>query len=239
MLRTITFDCWNTLIYIADPAATFAHRSDRVWRALKRQGQEVPPDLLARELSETWEYTLRQQYESGLDFPPYAHIQRLVERFQLKNEPGSFEELYRAYTEALLEEPPLMVEGAAEVLASLAGGYKLGLVCNTGSTPGTVLRQIFKRFQIDRFFNDMVFSNEVGAAKPNPVIFQRALENLDTAPENALHVGDDPVTDIRGAHDAGMRTVWFDRRNSPLTPPYDRRVRSLLEIPALLGEGKM
>lgn len=234
MLRTITFDCWNTLIYLTDPVATFRHRAEKVQQALKRLGQELPLALLTAEMKEIWEYTLRQQYDRGMDFPPHAQVRKLVENHNLKSDPDSFKEVYRAYTEALLDDPPQVVEGAVEVLEELGRSFKLGLICNTGSTPGSVIRTLFKSFGLFDSFDNLVFSNETGVAKPNTEIFKTALKNLETEAENALHVGDDPITDVTGAHRAGMKTIWFDQRGSSLSPPYDWRVSSLLEIPALL-----
>ncbi|NPV90929.1 MAG: HAD family hydrolase [Firmicutes bacterium] len=236
MLRTITFDCWDTLIYLVDPVATFRNRTDRVWKVLQRHGCEAPVEKLLAEVKEVWDHTLKQQYESGLDFPPQSQVQGLMERFQLKNDHETFQELYRAYTEALLDLPPRLMDGAVEVLEELKAGYRLGLICNTGATPGTVVRRVFGQFGIDRFFDTLIFSNEVGVAKPNPEIFKLALANLDTAPGDALHVGDDPVTDIGGGHRAGMKTAWFNHRNRTQSPPCDWRISSLREIPSLLKE---
>lgn len=57
-------------------------------------------------------------------------------------------------------------------------------------------------------------AREHGAAKPDPGIFLAACERLGCAPAEVLHVGDDPELDVLGAHRAGLRTVWINRRGA-------------------------
>jgi len=74
---------------------------------------------------------------------------------------------------------------------------------------------------------------EVGAAKPDPALFERALAAGHTPAHRAVHVGDDPVRDIAAARDVGMATVWVNRgaREWPgeLAPP-DLTVGDLYEL---------
>ncbi len=60
-------------------------------------------------------------------------------------------------------------------------------------------------------FRFSVSAVEVGVAKPDPAIFHHACARLGIEPGNVLHVGDDPLADVLGARDAGMRTVWLNR----------------------------
>jgi putative hydrolase of the HAD superfamily len=57
-------------------------------------------------------------------------------------------------------------------------------------------------------------AREHGAAKPDRGIFHAACERLGFAPHEVLHVGDDPELDVLGAHRAGLRTCWINRRGS-------------------------
>ncbi|MEO8012355.1 MAG: HAD family hydrolase, partial [Dokdonella sp.] len=69
-----------------------------------------------------------------------------------------------------------------------------------------------ERIGLHGHFRFSVSASEVGVAKPAPDIFHHACERLGIAPEHVLHVGDDPLADVVGARDAGMRTVWLDRQ---------------------------
>jgi FMN hydrolase / 5-amino-6-(5-phospho-D-ribitylamino)uracil phosphatase len=60
-------------------------------------------------------------------------------------------------------------------------------------------------------FAHHIAARDIGSAKPDPRIFLAAAERLGVAPENILHVGDDPALDVVGAREAGMRTAWINR----------------------------
>jgi putative hydrolase of the HAD superfamily len=85
---------------------------------------------------------------------------------------------------------------------------------------------------IMQLVDDVVTSAEVGAAKPEPRVFQRALALVGVGPDAALHVGDKVDNDVAGAAAAGIRGVLVQRVGEP--PSGVEAVRSLLELPALL-----
>jgi putative hydrolase of the HAD superfamily len=78
----------------------------------------------------------------------------------------------------------------------------------------------------------VVTSAEVGAAKPSPRVFERALAVAGVEPAEALHVGDKVDNDIEGAAAAGIRGVLLQREGDP--PAGVESIRSLGELPALL-----
>jgi putative hydrolase of the HAD superfamily len=78
----------------------------------------------------------------------------------------------------------------------------------------------------------VVTSADVGAAKPDPRIFRRALELAGARPENAVHVGDSVAGDVEGARAVGVRAVLLQRAGEP--PAGVDHIRSLVELPSLL-----
>ena len=64
-------------------------------------------------------------------------------------------------------------------------------------------------------FAAVVCSEDVGAYKPAPVMFTRALAALRLAPHEVLHIGDSLRTDIAGARALGIRTAWINRHGAP------------------------
>lgn len=69
-----------------------------------------------------------------------------------------------------------------------------------------------QRMGLHSLFMHMISAREVGMAKPDPGIFLHACERLRVAPQQVLHVGDDPDLDVQGARAAGLRTAWLNRR---------------------------
>lgn len=72
-----------------------------------------------------------------------------------------------------------------------------------------------ERIGLHLHFAHRICARDVGAAKPDVRIFLAAAETLGVAPENILHVGDDPELDVVGAREAGMRTAWINRSRHP------------------------
>jgi putative hydrolase of the HAD superfamily len=103
-------------------------------------------------------------------------------------------------------------------------------------TPGEVVRQVLAQSKLLPLFQVLTFSDECGIRKPAPAIFRRTLEALGVPPEDAVHVGDDPVLDVEGARDAGMRVIQATpdgRATAPVKP--DAVIRQLGDLPAALG----
>jgi putative hydrolase of the HAD superfamily len=78
----------------------------------------------------------------------------------------------------------------------------------------------------------VVTSAEVGVAKPDRAIFERALELAGAQAADSMHVGDSLENDVAGARSAGIRPVLVAREGPP--PEGIEAVRSLAELPALL-----
>ena len=96
-------------------------------------------------------------------------------------------------------------------------GLRLGLVSNAFD-PGWLLHRDLAQMGIAERIDYAVFSSEVGKRKPHPEIFERALEALEVAPDEALFVGDRLYEDVRGAAEVGMTTVqavWFRADEHP------------------------
>jgi putative hydrolase of the HAD superfamily len=88
---------------------------------------------------------------------------------------------------------------------------------------------------LTELFDDAVSSAEAGVAKPDPVIFTRALARIGVAPQDAWHVGDDLDADVGGALAAGLEPVLIDRSRGVTARPGVRVIASLTELPTLLA----
>ncbi len=90
-----------------------------------------------------------------------------------------------------------------------------------------------KRSGIHRWFTGHVTARGAGAAKPDARIFTRLLAEAGVEAQQVLHIGDDPVTDVAGAMQAGIQAVWLNRdaRAWPQgLPPPPRTITTLAEI---------
>ena len=142
-----------------------------------------------------------------------------------------FEETIAGYIEPVLRLPPALQPGAAEAVRALAArGITLGIVSNTGRTPGVVLRRVLERHDLLRHFSVVSYSDEVGYRKPDAEIFRRTLAALGIEAAQAAHVGDNPVADVRGAQGVGMRGVHYASQGKAGAPHADLVVTHLGEL---------
>jgi putative hydrolase of the HAD superfamily len=98
-----------------------------------------------------------------------------------------------------------------EVSGVLAELGELGVARVVVSNWDVSLRAVLDRTGLTPLLDGIVISAEVGAAKPDPAIFERALAVAGAPAEEAVHVGDTPDVDVAGALAAGLRAIHLDR----------------------------
>lgn len=108
-------------------------------------------------------------------------------------------------------------------------GFRTGMVSNATE----LARSVLENLDMERLFDFVVISDEVGVRKPDPRIFRIALDHAGTAPSRTVFLGDKPATDIMGAARAGLRGILVDRND---TFPDSRfvRIRSLDGLRSLM-----
>jgi putative hydrolase of the HAD superfamily len=129
------------------------------------------------------------------------------------------------------------VERNRNLLVLLRGRYKLGIVSNFYGN----LDRVCEDLGILDLFFCIVDSSHVGVVKPDPRIFQAALDRMSIRPEQAVFVGDNPGRDMEGAKGVGMPHVWLagedTKRRSPCCPG-DPVIPSLDRLEPLLLDGQ-
>ena len=138
---------------------------------------------------------------------------------------------HSAYSNSLTVTPEVM--STLEELR--ASGYRMGLVSNISLRPALV-REDLDRLRLARFLDATVFSSEIGFRKPDPRIFQTALERLGSDSTETVFIGDRLLDDIGGARAVGMRAVQtrqFRQEENPDVVP-DAVIDHLSELPGEL-----
>ncbi len=115
-------------------------------------------------------------------------------------------------------------------------GFRLALITNG---PAAMQRDKLARFPLEPYFDTVIIEGVFGAGKPDPRVFQHALEVTGAKPHEAWHVGDNLYADIGGAQKAGVHGVWIHRdrlelRDDHPTRP-DRVIAHLHELREALG----
>jgi putative hydrolase of the HAD superfamily len=236
----VTFDCWNTLLYEADWETAMARRVEELRIAAREAGCEVGSDDARRAFDAAWGRHLALWRDGVASGSREIALWGLAELGVRDPEPAAFAHLIQLFEELSHSGQVLALEGAAQTLAVLQeAGVRCALVCDTGLTPGRVVRGHLDRLGLLRPLASQIFSDEVGVPKPDPRVFRAALAPLGVEPERALHVGDLRRTDVVGARALGMTAVRIRDRHdddSGLVEA-DHVVASHGELRALLGLG--
>ena len=201
-------------------------------RTFNEMGVPVNDALIAR-----YSAINRSQWEL-LEEGVLTREEVLVCRFELLFEelglPHSGEAACRRYEELLCEGHWFM-PGAERLLEELKGDYRLFIVSN-GSAKVQAAR--LASAAIGPYFEQIFISEEVGAEKPTRAFFDRCFARIpDWDPARAILVGDSLTSDIRGAKNAGMLSVWYNYRGrsgrAEIRPDYE--ISDLAELPPLLA----
>lgn len=119
--------------------------------------------------------------------------------------------------------------GTREILLRLRQRYPLGVISNADGKIAEVLTQC----GIADCFESIIDSGIIGVEKPDPTIFQAALDSLGARPEESLYIGDVYSVDYLGATRVGMRSLLFDVTGTYINRGLPR-VDSLQELEAQL-----
>ena len=213
MIKAVTFDLWQTLILDTAEGLQQARagRVRGIQEVLARQGIPVEIEKVDQAYGEV-DSRLESVWVTQRDVGSRGQIRILLERLGLDGAVPSdgplTDALDEAYCLPILSALPVPNTGAREVLRALhASGLVLGLICNTGRTPGKMLRLVLDRLALASYLTVLTFSDEIGLRKPHPEIFHRTLSALGVEPAAAAHVGDDVSTDVAGARGVGMRAI--------------------------------
>ncbi|WP_306052453.1 HAD family hydrolase [Natronococcus wangiae] len=117
------------------------------------------------------------------------------------------------------------VPGAVETVERLAArDLHVGVVSDVDDEEG---RWMLEQFGVREAFDSITTSEEVGRTKPDPAMFETALEKAGVAPERSLMIGDRYEHDVEGAAEAGLHGVAFGAEDGPAV---SYRIESPLEI---------
>jgi len=214
-LKAVAFDLWETLI-TESPERLRAQerlRFTRIESILAARGFGALADRIEQAYRALWNRCLDLYWSADRDVPCRRQIEHFLEELDL--DPATMDEtmlaeLEHAYASAALDILPHTVEGARETLQELKSrGLRIGMISNTGRTPGYVLRDVLERLDLAPSIDAMLFSNEHGECKPQTSIFEALRDRLGVAYDEMAFVGDNLYVDVHGAQRCGMRGIHF------------------------------
>ena len=224
MIRAVCFDMFDTL---AD-----AHRqlefseSDILGITPEEWGSAMWEENLCRDRGLGFVRTVREMIDRACDSLPFP----VSEEQRQAVEAARCERLRLAVTE---------IDGQiVDTIQQLKdSGLKIGLISNADVCD----RLYWEQSPVYPYFDDSIFSCDVGLLKPDPDIFLLSLSHLGVNPSDALFVGDGGSRELAGARSVGMRTVCTEyltrhpaRERREILASDDDTIRQFRELPEIV-----
>lgn len=212
LIKAIFFDAAGTLFYLTKTVG------DHYVYVGRQVGLHLDAQELDRAFHTAWQQMPRRPAIDGpRENDDKAWWRELVSRVFDKVAPSLsefdrdnfFEVAYEHFAEAGVWELYPEVPG---VLEKLRPRFQLAVISNFDGR----LRFILQHLGISKYFSQVFTSSELGADKPDPEIFRRALKLIDLKPKEVLHVGDDSERDWKGASTAGLSVFRLNRSKNSL-----------------------
>lgn len=237
MLRAVTLDYWNTLFVDPYGGEREQRREEMLRTELESLGVRLPRTAFAEALQSGFDFFDRVWLDECRTPLCEETVDVVLASLGVRLPHERRDHVVRRFERLVLDVPPEPMPGAVYNLPLLAERYKLAVICDTGYSPGSVLRELLARHDMLRHFDYLYFSNEQGVSKPGRQAFARTLSELGVSPPEAAHVGDIQRTDIAGAQGAGMSAVLLVAANNhdATRTTADLVVRHFDELPSALG----
>jgi putative hydrolase of the HAD superfamily len=213
-IKHISFDLWMTLI-----------RSNSVFR--KKRAEFIaetfnPKNMNIAEIEQSI-------IDCDKEFDKYSEIEHkkipakkmfrtALEKMKVsksENIEQDAEYLLNTSNKLFLEFPPhFLNDRIPKMLSELKmSGFTLSIGSNTGFAEGVILRRLFQKLDILKYFSFLVFSDEIKISKPSAKFFQYILDNTTLSKAEILHVGDNPMADYKGSMDFGFKSLLITNQN--------------------------
>ena len=212
MIKAIFFDAVGTLFYLTKSVG------DHYALVGREVGLNLEAEKLDHAFIAAWEKMPRRQPIAGpRDDDDKGWWRELVELIFAEVAPAVneldrdnfFEVAYEHFAEAGVWR---LYSDVLEVLETIQARFQLAVVSNFDGR----LRMILEHLGVSKFFSHIFVSSEIGADKPDPEIFRRAIGFMNLRADAVLHVGDDAERDWRAAEQAGLSVFRLDRQKNSL-----------------------
>jgi len=208
MIKAITFDLWNTLF---ENISYSDIRLNMISDTVRKRDANLSFDKIKESYESNFLFLVPEQkinnfhhiYTESRFLNLLNDLNVKMSNIEIKNIVGKLENI-------MLNNPPPLKPNVKKTLELLDPHYKIGLISDTGITPGRILKHALEHHKILQFFDTLIFSDEIGVYKPHPLPFQTALNNLAVSAEISIHIGDLIDTDIVGAKNYNMRVIWVN-----------------------------
>ena len=204
-IKAIGFDLFNTLITVRPDALDVA--LTRLADCLGRNGLAVDEESFRRDHRRAALKFIEETRRDGRETHNRFWISAALKEqgYEVAPDDQRIAAAVNAYFSAFFDFSVLIPE-TEEMLSTLQESYPLGLLSNFTHAPAA--RTILDQLDLNRFFDVILISGEIGYRKPHPLVFERLSAELGFSPDEIAYVGDDPEPDVEGALRSGLQPIW-------------------------------
>ena len=218
MLKVVLIDLDDTILDFK------ACSHDSIKKAKEELNIKLPDDFY--DSFDKYNPTLWEKVEKGLLKTSTLFEIRFKELFKMNNIDGDynlFEDTFRKY----LKESHVLLPYAKELLEYLHTKYKVYGASNSS----TAKEKRLKLAGVYNYFDGLFVSEVVGYQKPQKEFFLHVLKELNITKDEVIMIGDSLTSDIIGAYNLGIKSIWFNKDNIKKEDPIiDLEVKRLEDI---------
>jgi HAD superfamily hydrolase (TIGR01549 family) len=211
--KAVIFDYIGTLVNCGN--YTMEASREKLHTALAAEGFEVAKDRFLAAYILAHEKYRKIRYEQLREVTNAVWVAEALSNLGFKVTAGDYriKAALNVFFKAYIDTFELR-DGAKKLLKQAQQQCKVGLISNFTHAP--VIYSSLRLLGINTFFNVVVVSEENGWRKPSSHIFQDALKKLQVDANEAVYIGDSPIEDIKGAKEAGLKTVFVSSQFNTL-----------------------
>jgi HAD superfamily hydrolase (TIGR01662 family) len=239
-LQAVLFDYGHTLIHFDEqPHAQLLASYEKINQLLaERLEREIPTaHVLIEKVSKAVDAEIQRDYKSGREEEVEIALlyDGALRQLGLELELDVIEQVMDLEQEGWLQSIHVGPDVVPTLTALKAQGLRLGIVSNAAYLPRLMVRQM-QTLGLRDFFDGVTFSSEVGVRKPNPAIYEDALNKVRAPASATLFVGDRVREDVQGPQRVGMRAVLTREWRQEEDPGFaDFVIAQLRELPPIVS----
>lgn len=227
-LKLLTFDLDDTLWPCM---ITILRTEERLHQWFAQHHPEIPQRYSIKQLRDQRQHLAQQHQHIAHDLTAlrkHSFMQLSKELgYSIKKQQQFIQDAFDFYFQE--RNKVELYEDVIPTLEILKQHYRLGAVTNGNAD--------IYQIGLGHLFDFSWSAADAGQQKPHPIVFNSLLQRQKLQIAEIIHIGDDPLTDIQGAQQSGIRAIWLNRHHSPwpedINLPFIE-INQLNQLPAIL-----
>ncbi len=221
-IKAVLFDLDDTILNTKDAQTNAIREFKKFYSDFKDVDDESFRKYWDKITEECYDKYLAREY--SFEQMRAERMKRLFENYgtSISYEEGT--ERFKTYLK-IYENNWMLFNDSEEMIKQLKDKYKIAIVSNGDSRQQ---RQKIEKVGLNKWFLNIIISEEVGYEKPKKEIFEIACKVVNELPQNCVMIGDKFKVDVEGSINAGLNAIWVNRKNQNFD--YKYQIKEIKEL---------